>query len=93
MVGSNSLQQDSNLVVWDYLVIGVYFVSILVIGLVVRHAMQVFHCASHEFVFNPIQSTIKGERSGSVGEHFLAARSMHFIPVRHYFPKKITKSA
>ena len=43
MAGSNSLQQDSNLVVWDYLVIGVYFVSILVIGLVVRHAMQVFH--------------------------------------------------
>ena len=88
MAGSNSLQQDSNLVVWDYLVIGVYFVSILVIGLVVRHAMQVFLRASHhEFVFNPIQSTIKGERSGSVGEHFLAARSMHFIPVWHIFLK------
>ena len=90
MAGSNSLQQDSNIVVWDYLVIGVYFLSILVIGLVVRHAMQVFHIVVllMNFVSNPIQSTIKGERSGSVGEHFLAARSMHFIPVRHYSPER-----
>ena len=78
----------------DWVVITIYFLFVLSVGILVRKPSRTFKLRYNpdlmlwnkssfiiDFTFLYLQSSLRSERN-SVAGHFLASRSMHFIPVR-----------